>query len=63
MDKKEKIEFIKNLRKIGYCIYLGNNQILSKTVRAFQRHFRKELINGSIDKECFLIAENLTKKL
>ena len=63
LDKKEKIEFIRNLRKIGYCIYLGNNQILSKTVRAFQRHFRKELINGSIDKECFLIAENLTKKL
>ena len=32
------------------------------TTKAFQRHFRKELINGILDKECLIIADNLAKK-
>ena len=57
-----KIEFIKNLKKIGYCIKSKDKFFLKKITEAFQRHHRKELINGIIDKECFTIAENLTKK-
>ena len=44
------------------------NQMLSKSIsseeiKAFQIHFRKELIKGFLDQECFMIAQNLTKKL
>ena len=58
---QEKIKFIKILKKIGY--YFPNNKkaFFAKVVKAFQRHFRKELINGIVDKECLLIAENLSK--
>ena len=31
--------------------------------KAFQRHYRQELINGLLDKECLIIAQNLSKKL
>ena len=61
--KKEKENFIKNLKKIGYCFPNKNKSVLRKIVCAFQRHYRKELINGIIDKECLLIAENLSKSL
>ena len=30
-------------------------------IKAFQRHYRTELINGLIDKECIIIAESLSK--
>jgi len=61
--KKEKIDFIKSLKKIGYCIKIENKSIFSRNIKAFQRHFRKELINGILDKECLIIAQNLSKKL
>ena len=28
-------------------------------IKAFQRRFRQDLVNGLIDKECFLISKNL----
>ena len=56
--------FLKNLSKIGY-----NGKNLKKNskdkilvVKAFQRRFRQELVNGKIDKECFIIGQNLIKK-
>ena len=61
--KLDKEKFFNNLNNIGYCISVKKKFFQTKTLKAFQRHYRKELINGSIDKECFLIAENLTKKL
>ena len=61
--KKSKLEFIKNLGKIGYCFEGKKKSNFNKTVKAFQRHFRKKLINGIIDKECSVIAQNLSKKL
>ena len=61
--KKDKVKFLKNLKKIGYCCLVKNKFLLTKTIKAFQRHYRKELINGFIDKECLIIAENLSKKL
>ena len=60
----DKLKFISNLYKIGYP---ANNKI-EKTkykrflIKAFQRRFRQELINGIIDRECLFISENLLKK-
>ena len=64
-DKKEKINFIKNLKKIGYCqpLITNNKNLYIKNLKAFQRHFRGELVNGILDKECTIIAEKLSKKL
>ena len=63
MDKKL---FFKNLYKIGYSRNLLkdlNNINHSKSIiKAFQRRFRQELINGLIDKECLIISNNLIKK-
>ncbi len=63
LKKIDKIKFFKNLKKIGYCFSPRNTFFVKKTIKAFQRHYRKELINGVLDKECLIIAENLTKKL
>ena len=46
-----------------YCFSDKKNFFFVKTVKAFQRHYRKELINGLLDKECLIIAENLSKNL
>jgi len=63
LEKKDKIKFIKNLNKIGYCFSIKKKSFFIKIVEAFQRHYRKELINGLLDKECLTIAQNLAKKL
>ena len=57
---EEKI-FFNNLYKIGYS---RNVKPLSKKnkvtlIKVFQSRFRQELVNGEIDKECFLISKNL----
>ena len=59
--KSEEIKFFNYLNKIGYYVkskYSSKNSIFIKN---FQRHFRQELVNGKIDKECLLIAENISK--
>ena len=55
--------FMKNLRKFGYSskgtimrYKLKNNKML---IKAFQRRFRPELINGVIDQECLLIVNKI----
>ena len=63
LTKQDKKKFIKNLNKIGYCFSVKKKPFFIKTIKAFQRHFRKELINGILDHECLMIAQNLTKKL
>ena len=63
LKKKDKIEFTKNLKKIGYRFLNKKNLSLIKIFKAFQRHYRKELINGHADKECLIIAQNLIKNL
>jgi N-acetylmuramoyl-L-alanine amidase len=62
-EKKDKIKFIKNINKIGYCFSFEKKSFFIKIIRSFQRHYRKELINGVLDKECMIIAQNLTKNL
>ncbi len=57
----EKKIFFRNLKKIGYSkiskIKYNNYEI--NVVKAFQRKFRQNLINGKIDQECLLISKNL----
>ena len=61
--EQDKLNFLRNISNIGYCCTLSNRSSFTKTVKAFQRHYRKELINGILDRECLLIAKNLSKKL
>ena len=63
LKKRDKIKFIKNLNKIGYCISTKKKSFLTKVLKAFQRHYRQELIDGHVDKECLIIAQKLSKKL
>ena len=60
---KFKSTFIKSLKRIGYYFANEKKTNIIKIVKAFQRHYRQELINGTIDKECLIIANNLLKKL
>ena len=59
----EKSIFISYLRKIGYQSrrkLCKNNKIFEKLlIKAFQRRFRPEQINGKIDQECLIIIKNL----
>ena len=61
--KKDRVDFFKNLKKIGYCFPSETKINSVKVIRAFQRHFRKELVNGILDKECSIIAKDLSKNL
>ena len=58
-SKKEEKKFLKNLSKIGYIKNSKKSSNTGNLVKAFQRRFRNQLINGKIDKECFLISDNL----
>ena len=68
INNLQKKIFIKNLIKIGYSIKktkpikLNSEKYLKLIIKAFQRRFRQELINGKIDEECLLISQNLVKK-
>ena len=57
--------FLNNLFKIGYSRKIPKNINKNKyevfIIKAFQRRYRNELINGKIDKECLLISNNLIK--
>ena len=55
--------FLTNLFKIGYVLnirnYFKKSKNLTFVIKAFQRRFRPELINGKIDQECLLISQKL----
>ena len=57
ISKKEERLLIKNLRRIGYTKKMQKNSPL--LIKAFQRKFRQELVNGKTDRECLLISKNL----
>ena len=61
ISKSQENIFIKNLNKIGYSKNLvkKNNHYKKILATAFQRRFRPKLVNGIIDKECFIISKNL----
>ena len=62
--KMEKNKFIKNLYKFGYNKITGlkYQKSIKYLTLAFQRRFRQNLVDGNIDKECFLISKNLLIK-
>ena len=62
VNNEDKKLFFKNLYKIGYHRNFNKIHHLRSIVKAFQRRFRQELINGQIDKECLIISNNLLKK-
>ena len=66
VDYDDKTLFLNNLYKIGYSKNFSKNLNKDKQqrfiIKAFQRRFRQELINGKIDKECLIISNNLIKK-
>ena len=55
--------FFENLSKIGYSRKvpqnIKKNRYKTLLIKAFQRRYRPELINGKIDQECLLISQNL----
>ena len=61
LNASEEKKFLKNLFKIGYSRIniRQTNESRIILVKAFQRRFRQELVDGKIDKECFLISKNL----
>ena len=63
LSKNEEKKFVNNLYSIGYNKIGKVSSILEKKIliKAFQRRFRQNLINGKSDKECFLISKNLLK--
>tara|TARA_B100001057_G_scaffold497138_1_gene600484 strand:+ start:1504 stop:2244 length:741 start_codon:yes stop_codon:yes gene_type:complete len=63
LSSSEEKNFFNNLYKIGYRNFtkLNLNKKNKHLIQAFQRRFRQELINGNIDKECFLISKALIK--
>ena len=67
IDTKSEKYFFKNLSKIGYSLSPVQNITKKKfffaLVKSFQRRYRQQLVNGKVDMECFLISENLAKKL
>ena len=58
--------FISNLFKIGYQKKipktLDRNKYIKCIIKAFQRRYRQDLIDGKIDQECLIISKNLLKK-
>ena len=60
---KETRLFMKNLVKLGYSnkgsIVKNKEKYHRLLIKAFQRRFRPELINGNIDQECLLILNKL----
>ena len=66
LDKVSKKMFYNNLSKIGYVMKKTENSKNRKfnnyVVKAFQRRFRQELVNGKLDKECLILSNNLAKK-
>ena len=61
IEKEDQIKFKLFLKKIGYFVNIKSKKDIDKLTKAFQRRFRPELVNGNIDKECFLIAKKLSK--
>ena len=66
VSKFDKELFFNNLFKIGYSKKIPKNvskeRYLNFIIKAFQRRYRQNLIDGEIDQECLLISQKLMKK-
>ena len=67
IDNRSNFLFLNNLFKIGYSKKVPKNinkvKYLTFIIKAFQRRYRPELINGKIDEECLLISKDILKKI
>ena len=61
VSKAEEIEFYKNSSNIGYFLRSQTKSNKKMLVKSFQRHFRQNIINVKIDKECIFIAKKISK--
>ncbi len=61
ISKNEEKEFFACLLKFGYFLKLKSKSKNKLLIKSFQRHFRQQLIDGKIDKECLIIAKKLLK--
>ena len=61
INNLDKIIFLRYLTKIGYFLKKKKINSILFAIKAFQRRFRPQLINGKIDFECLEIAKNLVK--
>ena len=59
INKFDEIKFFKSLKKIGYLTKKLSLKNKIKLVKAFQRRFRPEIINGKIDRENLTIAQKI----
>ena len=59
INKPEKIKFFNSLKKIGYLTKKLSLRNEIKLIKAFQRRFRPEIINGKIDRENLVIAQKV----
>ena len=63
----EKKLFFRNILKIGYSEKNFKNSKVKRVqykkilIKAFQRRFRQDLVNGIADQECLIISKNLVK--
>jgi len=63
----EKKLFFRNILKIGYSEKNFKNSKFKRVkykkilIKAFQRRFRQDLVNGIADQECLIISKNLVK--
>ena len=57
VKNNEKDKFLRNLYKIGYSKINKNNKV--NLIKAFQRKYRQNLINGKLDQETYLISKNV----
>ena len=59
----EEKNFFINLNRIGYTKVQSKSSIYKKRlfIKAFQRRFRQELVNGISDQECLILSKNLIK--
>ena len=63
ISSKEEAQLLENLYKLGYkrSKFSKLNIHKKNLLKAFQQRFRQSLVNGLMDKECFLICKNLIK--
>ena len=61
IKKNEEKIFFNNLYKIGYSRVVNLKIKKIDLIKAFQRRFRSNLVNGKVDQECLLISRNLIK--
>ena len=61
ISKNGEKEFFACLLKFGYFLKLKSKSKNKLLIKSFQRHFRQQLIDGKIDRECLIIAKKLVK--